>query len=368
MENITVRLGERSYPIRITTGLFNHFSAFAPLQAGDQVMLVTNLTIAPLYLKKIKILLEQGGIRVDEIILPDGEQYKSLAILDQIFSALLEKQHSRDTVLIALGGGVIGDLTGFAAACYQRGVRFIQVPTTLLSQVDSAVGGKTAVNHPSGKNMIGAFHQPISVLINLDCLNTLPLREFISGLAEVIKYGIIFDYDFFVWLEENINKLLSLDAAALTYCIHHCCKLKADIVAADERDKNGFRALLNLGHTYGHAIETEMGYGTWLHGEAVAVGMIMAAETARSIGQLCLSDVERIRKLLLRAGLPVFGPSTMLPQSYLSHMMRDKKTSANELRLVLPVAIGRSKVHAGISHDTLLAAISDCSAPGSRIM
>ncbi len=360
MEKISVELKGRSYSIMISPGLFNDLAAFVPLQSGDQAMLVTNLTVARFYLKKIKMLLEQGGIRVDQVIVPDGEQYKSLAVLEQIFATLLEKQHGRDTVLIALGGGVIGDLTGFAAACYQRGVRFIQVPTTLLAQVDSALGGKTAVNHPLGKNMIGAFHQPASVVIDPDCLRTLPLRELVSGLAEVIKYGIILDADFFVWLEHNIDKLLLLDTMALRYCIRRCCELKAHVVARDEWDKSGLRALLNLGHTYGHAIETEMGYGVWLHGEAIATGMMMAAETARRIGHFCLSDVERIRQLLLRAGLPVHGPAGMRPESYLPHMMRDKKVSAGKLRLVLPVAIGRAEIHTGIAHNIVLAAISDC--------
>ncbi|MCW6623399.1 3-dehydroquinate synthase [Yersinia ruckeri] len=360
MEKITVTLGVRSYPITIAAGLFNDPASFKPLKAGDQVMLVTNQTLAPLYLDSIQSVLEQSGIQVDQVILPDGEQYKSLSVLEQVFSALLEKPHGRDTTLIALGGGVVGDLTGFAAACYQRGVRFIQVPTTLLSQVDSSVGGKTAVNHPLGKNMIGAFYQPASVIVDLNCLKTLPSREFASGLAEVIKYGIILDSDFFVWLENNIDALLALDMEALGYCIRRCCELKAAVVAADEREENGLRALLNLGHTYGHAIEAEMGYGVWLHGEAVAVGMVMAAETAHIIGQFSAGDIERIKKLLLRAGLPVNGPAQMTPESYLPHMMRDKKVLAGELRLVLPTAIGKSEVRGGISHEIVLASITRC--------
>ncbi|AKA38881.1 3-dehydroquinate synthase [Yersinia ruckeri] len=360
MEKITVTLGVRSYPITIAAGLFNDPASFKPLKAGDQVMLVTNQTLAPLYLDSIQSVLEQSGIQVDQVIVPDGEQYKSLSVLEQVFSALLEKPHGRDTTLIALGGGVVGDLTGFAAACYQRGVRFIQVPTTLLSQVDSSVGGKTAVNHPLGKNMIGAFYQPASVIVDLNCLKTLPSRELASGLAEVIKYGIILDSDFFVWLENNIDALLALDMEALGYCIRRCCELKAAVVAADEREENGLRALLNLGHTYGHAIEAEMGYGVWLHGEAVAVGMVMAAETAHIIGQFSAGDIERIKKLLLRAGLPVNGPAQMTPESYLPHMMRDKKVLAGELRLVLPTAIGKSEVRGGISHEIVLASITRC--------
>lgn len=359
MEKITVTLGERSYPITIAAGLFNDPASFMPLTRGDQVMLVTNDTLAPLYLARLQALLEQVGVLVDSVILPDGEQYKSLTVLDQVFSALLAKPHGRDTTLVALGGGVIGDLTGFAAACYQRGVRFIQVPTTLLSQVDSSVGGKTAVNHPLGKNMIGAFYQPASVVVDLDCLKTLPARELASGLAEVIKYGIILDAEFFNWLEEHIDALLALDVAALGYCIRRCCELKAAVVAADEREQ-GLRALLNLGHTYGHAIEAEMGYGNWLHGEAVAAGMMMAAHMARRLNQLSAADVERISKLLVRAGLPVAGPQAMTPESYLPHMMRDKKVLAGELRLVLPTAIGAAEVRAGIPHDQVLASIADC--------
>lgn len=361
MERITVTLGERSYPITIAAGLFADPASFMPLAAGEQVMLVTNQTLAPLYLEAVSRVLEQAGVRVDNVILPDGEQYKSLTVLDDVFTALLQKPHGRDTTIVALGGGVIGDLAGFAAASYQRGVRFIQVPTTLLSQVDSSVGGKTAVNHPLGKNMIGAFYQPASVVIDLDCLRTLPAREFSSGLAEVIKYGIILDGEFFVWLENNLEAVRALEPSALSYCIRRCCELKADVVAADERE-SGMRALLNLGHTYGHAIEAEMGYGNWLHGEAVAAGMMMAAHAARRIGQFNSSDIDRIHALLVRAGLPVHGPDVMLPESYLPHMMRDKKVQAGELRLVLPTAIGRSEVRGGVAHDIVLASIADCRA------
>lgn len=359
MERITVTLGERSYPITIAAGLFNDPASFMPLTGGDQIMLVTNETLAPLYLDKVQTVLERAGVLVDRVILPDGEQYKSLSVLGQVFTALLNKPHGRDTTLVALGGGVIGDLTGFAAACYQRGVRFIQVPTTLLSQVDSSVGGKTAVNHPLGKNMIGAFYQPASVVVDLDCLTTLPPRELASGLAEVIKYGIILDADFFSWLENNINALLALDMQALAYCIRRCCELKANVVAADERE-GGLRALLNLGHTYGHAIEAEMGYGNWLHGEAVAAGMMMAAHASRRLGLLSVRDVERIRVLLERAGLPVAGPQEMTQGAYLPHMMRDKKVLAGELRLVLPTSIGGAEVRAGVPHDIVLASIADC--------
>lgn len=323
MERITVTLGERSYPITIAAGLFNDPASFLPLKAGDQAMLVTNETLAPLYLDRVRHLLEQAGVKVDSVILPDGEQYKSLTVLDTVFTALLQKPHGRDTTLLAPGGGVVGDLTGFAAASYQRGVRFIQIPTTLLSQVDSSVGGKTAVNHPLGKNMIGAFYQPASVVVDLDCLKTLPARELASGLAEVIKYGIILDGSS-SRLEENMDALLRLDGQAMAYCIRRCCELKAEVVAADERE-TGLRALLNLGHTFGHAIEAEMGYGNWLHGEAVAAGMVMAARASERLGQFRPEETARIIALLKRAGLPVSGPQEMSAQAYLPHMMRDKK-------------------------------------------
>ncbi|WP_215800579.1 3-dehydroquinate synthase [Pantoea dispersa] len=359
MEKITVSLGHRSYPITIAAGLFNDPASFWPLKAGDNAMLVTNQTLAPIYLDKLATLLSNAGVKVDQVILPDGEQYKTLAVMDEVFTALLQKPHGRDTTLIALGGGVIGDLTGFAAASYQRGVRFIQVPTTLLSQVDSSVGGKTAVNHPLGKNMIGAFYQPASVIVDTDCLTSLPPRELASGLAEVIKYGIILDGEFFQWLEQNLDALLALDNTAMAYCIRRCCELKADVVAADERE-TGLRALLNLGHTFGHAIEAHMGYGNWLHGEAVAAGMVMAARTAERLGQFSAADTDRIIALLQRAGLPVNGPASMTAEAYLPHMMRDKKVLGGELRLVLPLAIGRSEVRGGVAHDMVLAAINDC--------
>ncbi|ACR70751.1 3-dehydroquinate synthase [Edwardsiella ictaluri] len=359
MERITVTLGERSYPISIASGLFSQEAAFWPLRSGEQAMLVTNETLAKLYLAPVQRTLERAGVRVGQVILPDGEQFKSLSVLERVFSALLENNHGRDTTLVALGGGVIGDLIGFAAACYQRGVRFIQVPTTLLAQVDSSVGGKTAVNHPLGKNMIGAFYQPASVTIDIDCLQTLPLRELASGLAEVIKYGIIMDADFFRWLETQMDALLRLEPSALVYCIRRCCELKAQVVAEDEREQ-GRRALLNLGHTFGHAIEAEMGYGNWLHGEAVAAGTMMAARVACRLGYLQPQQAERMSALLTRAGLPVQGPAGMIPDAYLPHMLRDKKVLGGTLRLVLPTAIGSAEVFAGVSHDVVRDAIADC--------
>lgn len=357
MERVTVTLGERSYPISIASGLFSDPNAFSPLNAGQQAMIVTNETLAPHYLASMVDNLTAAGISVDTVILPDGEQFKSLDTLNKVFTALLEKNHSRDTTLVALGGGVIGDLTGFAAACYQRGVRFIQVPTTLLSQVDSSVGGKTGVNHLLGKNMIGAFYQPASVVIDLACLQTLPPRELASGMAEVIKYGIILDADFFVWLENNIDALMNLDTQAMAYCIRRCCELKAQVVAADEKELSGLRALLNLGHTYGHAIEAEMGYGVWLHGEAVAAGMVMAARTAELCGQFNSADTQRIIRLLERAGLPISGPTEMAESAYLPHMMRDKKVLGGKLHLILPICIGQAELRSDVSHEMVLQAI-----------
>lgn len=359
MERITIKLGERSYPITIDAGLLNNPASFWPLARGDNAMLVTNNSLAPLYLDALNTQLTQAGINIDQVILPDGEQYKSLNVLEQVFTALLQKSHGRNTTLIALGGGVIGDLTGFAAASYQRGVRFIQIPTTLLSQVDASVGGKTAVNHQLGKNMIGAFYQPASVVIDLDFLKTLPHRELTSGLAEVIKYGIIFDAKFFIWLKSHLDELLSLEPKALAYCVRRCCELKASIVMADERE-HGMRALLNLGHTYGHAIETYLGYGNWLHGEAVAAGMMMAVQTARRLGKFSDIDAKQVRQLLLRVGLPVAGPIEMAPEDYLVYMMRDKKVVSGQLRLILPLAIGKAEVHAGVAHDIVKASIEDC--------
>lgn len=360
MEKLTVTLGERSYPISIAFGLLNSPDAFLSLKSGDYAMIVTNKTLHSLYSTRVKTTLTKMGVKVDEIILPDGEQYKTLAILDTVFTALLEKNHPRSTTLIALGGGVIGDLTGFAAACYQRGVRFIQAPTSLLSQIDSSVGGKTAVNHPLGKNMIGAFYQPISVIIDLDSLKTLPARQFSSGLAEIIKYGIILDYDFFCWLEKNISKLFEFDEKTISYCIRRCCELKAEIIAIDEKEINGKRALLNLGHTFGHAIETELGYGCWLHGEAVAAGIVMAAKTAELIVQFDNNDTQRILNLLRQANLPTKGPAKMAAEAYLPHMMRDKKVVNNQLNLVLPKSIGNAELYSNISHEIVLKAIKQC--------
>ncbi|MGE6109388.1 3-dehydroquinate synthase [Aeromonas sobria] len=358
MERLKVELGERSYPIEIAAGLLQRPEALTQAIKGKRVMIVTNTVVAPLYLERVSQLLTD--YQVEHLILPDGEAHKTLATFERIMSALLETNHGRDTTLIALGGGVIGDVVGFAAASFQRGIPFIQVPTTLLSQVDSSVGGKTAVNHPLGKNMIGAFYQPRLVVIDTECLQTLPAREFAAGMAEVIKYGIIWDADFFHWLEQNMSRLQQLDPAALAYAIKRCCEIKAEVVAEDETE-HGVRALLNLGHTFGHAIEAEQGYGNWLHGEAVAAGMMQAAATARLRGQLDGEQEERIRALLLAAGLPVKGPAGMGFDAYLRHMRRDKKVLAGKLRLVLPVGIGHAEVVADVSDAQLQSVIeSEC--------
>ncbi|WP_391088509.1 3-dehydroquinate synthase [Vibrio sp. NH-UV-68] len=356
MERITVSLDERSYPISIGAGLFNDPAHLSFLAAKQKVVVISNVTVAPLYADKILALLEQLGCQASVLELPDGEQYKTLETFNTVMSYLLEGNYARDVVVIALGGGVIGDLVGFSAACYQRGVDFIQIPTTLLSQVDSSVGGKTAVNHKLGKNMIGAFYQPQAVVIDTDCLKTLPKREFASGIAEVIKYGIIYDSAFFVWLEENLDKLYQLDEQALTYAIARCCQIKAEVVAQDEKE-SGIRALLNLGHTFGHAIEAELGYGNWLHGEAVASGTVMAAKTAQLQGLITEQQVERIVSILKRAQLPVHTPEQMSFADFIKHMMRDKKVLSGELRLVLPTGIGSAEVVKGVSESVIEQAI-----------
>ncbi|WP_421199312.1 3-dehydroquinate synthase [Aeromonas enteropelogenes] len=354
MERLKVELGERSYPIEIAAGLLQRPEVLASAIKGKRVMIVTNTVVAPLYLERVSALL--SDFQVEHLILPDGEAYKNLVTFEQIMSALLETNHGRDTTLIALGGGVIGDVVGFAAASYQRGIPFIQIPTTLLSQVDSSVGGKTAVNHPLGKNMIGAFYQPRQVIIDTECLSTLPAREFAAGMAEVIKYGIIWDADFFSWLEQNMTRLQRLDPAALSYAIKRCCEIKADVVGQDETEQ-GVRALLNLGHTFGHAIEAEQGYGNWLHGEAVAAGTMLAADTALARGEMTESQVACVRALLLAANLPIKAPAEMDFAAFIRHMRRDKKVLEGKLRLVLPVGIGHAQVVADVSDAELLAVI-----------
>jgi len=350
MEKLIVDLGERSYPISIGKGLLTQKDLFKSVIKGQKVMIVSNEIVAPLYLATCKKTL--NDFQIDQIILPDGEKFKTLVTFETILTALLANKHARDTTIIALGGGVIGDMAGFAAACYQRGVPFIQVPTTVLSQVDSSVGGKTAVNHPLGKNMIGAFYQPQSVIIDIDCLNTLPAREFAAGMAEVIKYGIIYDLAFFTWLEENITEIKSLQPVAITYMIKRCCEIKAEIVSLDEKE-GGIRALLNLGHTFGHAIEAEQGYGNWLHGEAVAVGMVLAAKTALHLELIENAQVEKIIGLIKRFDLPLNAPDEMLYEQFSEHMQLDKKVLDGKLRLILPTAIGASGIFDNVSEVLL---------------
>lgn len=350
MTNITVQLGERSYPIFFGNDLLSAFTDFKSFIKTDNVVIVSNETVAPLYAETLTSAL--SDFRVQLITLPDGEEYKNLASFEQVNGQLLQWQMGRDTTLIALGGGVIGDLTGFVAACYQRGIPFIQVPTTLLSQVDSSVGGKTAVNHPLGKNMIGAFYQPKLVLIDLASLHTLPPREFAAGMAEVVKYGVIYDADFFNWLEDNVQKIQAKDHEALLYMIKRCCEIKAEVVKQDERE-SGIRALLNLGHTFGHAIEAQMGYGNWLHGEAVSVGIVIASQVAQEKGWLSASETRRIIALLESFDLPVSKPTEMTLAHFIEHMRRDKKTSKGQIRYVIPQGLGKAIVTADVSDELL---------------
>lgn len=323
-------------------------------------MLITNTTLKKLYLDNLINIFKKKQIFFDISIIPDGEEYKTLSTVQKILSNLLEKKHDRTTTLIAFGGGVIGDITGFCASIYQRGVNFIQIPTTLLAQVDASIGGKTGVNHSLGKNMIGTFYQPISVIIGLNFLQSLPKKELISGMAEVIKYGIILDANFFSWLENNIKPIFMLDKKIIKYCIHKCCKFKIKIIEKDIKDKNNVRAVLNLGHTYGHAIERYVGYGNWSHGEAISVGIVMASLTSVYIQKLNFKDFKRIKKLLKNFGLPVIGPKNFLPEEYIKYMMRDKKTIAKKLNIILPHKIGKVILHTGIKKDFLLKSIEYC--------
>jgi len=352
---LTVSLGSRSYPIFIAENLLGNKGVLDEYINGQQVLIVTNETIAPHYLE-IAISMLPSGVKVSSCILPDGEKYKNLTYLNKIFDALLENRCNRSVTLVALGGGVIGDMTGFAAASYQRGVNFVQIPTTLLSQVDSSVGGKTGVNHHLGKNMIGAFYQPKCVVIDIVTLSTLPDKELSAGLAEVIKYGAICDAEFFNWLEDNMGLLLSRDPSALVYAIKVSCEKKADIVAQDEKE-SGIRATLNFGHTFGHAIETHMGYGEWLHGEAVAVGMCMAAELSNILGWLPDSEKQRIKQLCEKARLPVHKPANMVADDFIRYMQSDKKNVSSEIRFVLLKSIGQSVLFDGVDDASLKLAI-----------
>ena len=341
-KTLTVQLsGNRSYPIYIGQDILGDPAYLCPHIKGRQVCIVTNETIAPLYLEALESLL--GEYHVDTVVLPDGESHKSLETINHIYDSLLKNTHNRTTTLIALGGGVIGDMCGYAAATYQRGVNFIQIPTTLLSQVDSSVGGKTGVNHSLGKNMIGAFHQPQAVIIDTHVLTTLPPKELSAGVAEVIKYGLLGDEPFYQWIESHIEKLMSLDEAILTEAIARSCQNKADIVALDERE-GGVRALLNLGHTFGHAIETAQGYGAWLHGEAVSVGMVIAVELSVLLGNVDQSEVVRLCQLLQKANLPIKAPDDMSADQFLQLMALDKKVLDGRLRLIILESIGKAVV------------------------
>ncbi|WP_163835943.1 3-dehydroquinate synthase [Spartinivicinus ruber] len=352
MEKLIVDLAERSYPIYVGKQLIDQLEYYQPHIDGKQVLIITNETIAPLYLERVKQALSDR-YHVAEVILPDGEQYKTLVTVEKIYDALLTNKFNRTVTLIALGGGVIGDITGFAAATYQRGGNFIQVPTTLLAQVDSSVGGKTGVNHPLGKNMIGAFYQPKCVIADTTTLNTLPDRELSAGIAEVVKYGLICDKPFFGWLTDHMDLLVNRSLGDLSYAILRSCENKAKVVAEDERE-GGIRAILNLGHTFGHAIENYMGYGKWLHGEAVAVGMVQAAELSHRIGWLTESEVTKIKSLLQQANLPVVPPTEMSADDYLELMAVDKKVIDGQLRLVLLKSIGKAIVTADFDQQHLL--------------
>jgi len=351
MHTLHVDLDERSYPVYIGRDLLSDHALLRQHITGSQVVLVSNDTVAPLYLDKVRSALGECSL-VTEVILPDGEQYKTLDTFSDIFDQVLAVNHNRATSFIAVGGGVVGDITGFAAACYQRGVNFIQVPTTLLAQVDSSVGGKTAVNHPLGKNMIGAFYQPSAVLIDINTLHTLPAREFSAGLAEVVKYGLICDEPFYRWLQQQMPRLLAREEAALAEAIERSCSNKARVVAEDERE-GGIRAILNLGHTFGHAIEAAQGYGRWLHGEAVATGMLLAMELSARRGRIGFEEVEDLRDLLQDMHLPVVPPADMSAMDFLGYMARDKKVVDDGLRLVLLDAIGHARVVDDVSEREL---------------
>ncbi len=346
IQTLTVALGERSYPIHVGTNLLRDVGGLLPAPRPARAIVVTNTTIAKLHLDAILAGLSASGMRHDAIVIPDGEEHKDWATLYELHTRLLELAAERSTLLIALGGGVVGDLAGFAAATYQRGMPLVQIPTTLLAQVDSSVGGKTAVNHPLGKNMIGAFHQPRAVIIDTATLATLPAREYAAGIAEVVKYGAIRSPQLFAWLEKSIDALLARDARAVTHAVVESCRIKADIVAADEREM-GERALLNFGHTFGHAIEAGTGYGSWLHGEAVAAGMVLAAELSVRVSGLSQGERDRLRSLLERAGLPTQAPP-LGAERYLELMARDKKVRDGTFRLVLLEALGRAIVRGDV--------------------
>jgi 3-dehydroquinate synthase len=352
MRTLEVALGERSYPIHVGPGLLAQAGALlAPLLSQPRVVVLTNPVVGALWLAPLRASLAGAGIACESIMVPDGEAFKSWPTLQDVLTRLLEQNVERASTLVALGGGVVGDLAGFAAAIYQRGIPFVQIPTTLLAQVDSSVGGKTGINHALGKNMIGAFHQPRAVLIDTDCLSTLPDRELAAGLAEVIKTAAIRDRAFFEWLEANIGRLVARDAGALVHAVAESCRIKAAIVGADERE-GGERALLNFGHTFGHAIESGLGYGKWLHGEAVAAGMVLAARLSERLGLAAGADVARLRKLLQEARLPVDAPN-LGADRYIALMRHDKKVAAGAIRFVLLKGIGDAVISSDVPADAL---------------
>jgi len=357
MHTLHVDLGERSYPLYIGRDLFADSELLAQHVPGSQVVIISNDTIAPLYVERIRHALGERSL-ITEIVLPDGEQFKTLDTLGTIFDQVMAANHNRTTSFVAVGGGVVGDMAGFAAACYQRGVNFIQIPTTLLAQVDSSVGGKTAVNHPLGKNMIGAFYQPSAVFIDLNTLQSLPDREIAAGLAEVVKYGLICDLPFYQWLCQHMPNLLAREEAALAEAIERSCAIKARVVAADERE-GGLRAILNLGHTFGHAIETAQGYGVWLHGEAVATGMLLAMQISARRGWISSSEVDTYKKLLLSMRLPVQVPTDMSPQDFIALMGRDKKVVDGRMRLILLASVGEACISDDVGQDELLSFLSE---------
>ncbi len=364
MQTITVGLtsapGERSYPIHIGSGILSKPELILNHLPRKRVAIVTNTTVAPLYMERLRGALEGHGVVTVPIILPDGEEHKNWQTLNLIFDALLTHRCERSTPIIALGGGVIGDLAGFAAATYLRGVPFIQFPTTLLAQVDSSVGGKTGINHPLGKNMIGAFYQPRVVMADNTALDTLPQRELQAGIAEIIKYGLIRDFNFLEWIEQNMTQLLTRDSEILIEAIQRSCLNKAEVVAADEHEI-GIRALLNLGHTFGHAIENAMGYGVWLHGEAVAAGTMLAVELSQRMDMIGTVDVERIRNIYRQAGLPVIAPN-LGPEKYLRLMGLDKKMEGGKMRFILLKRIGEAVVHSDVPTEVLTETLLKCTA------
>jgi 3-dehydroquinate synthase len=364
VQTLRVALGERSYPIHMGAGILDDPALYRPCLQRGKAVIVTSDALAPLFLERLKRALASAGAQTLEVIVEAGEQAKRWESVERICDAMLAARCGRDSLVVALGGGVVGDLAGFAAAVYQRGVPFVQVPTSLLAQVDSSVGGKTGINHARGKNMIGAFHQPLAVIADVAVLGTLPERELSAGLAEVVKHGFILDAEFAAWLEENIEQLRAREVPALVHAVRRSCEIKAEVVARDERESEDIRALLNFGHTFGHAIEAGTGYGTWLHGEAVGTGMVMAAELSSRAGMLARPGVERVRKLVARAGLPVEGPA-LAAERYLELMSVDKKASGGKLRFIVLETIGRAVLRGGLEEAWIRGAIEACT-PGLR--